>query len=66
VPFPKLAIVFIFITWFLDIFGIGVVIPVLPKLVEQPGLPFFGASFVSLLAVAFARRAFHRAGEVQA
>jgi len=34
-PRPKPAIVFIFITLFLDIFGIGVVIPVLPKLVEQ-------------------------------
>lgn len=32
---PKPAIVFIFITLFLDIFGIGVIIPVLPKLVEQ-------------------------------
>lgn len=32
---PKPAIVFIFITLFLDIFGIGVVVPVLPKLVEQ-------------------------------
>jgi DHA1 family tetracycline resistance protein-like MFS transporter len=31
----KPAIVFIFITLFLDIFGIGVVVPVLPKLVEQ-------------------------------
>jgi DHA1 family tetracycline resistance protein-like MFS transporter len=29
------AIIFIFITLFLDIFGIGVVVPVLPKLVEQ-------------------------------
>ena len=32
---PKPAIVFIFITLFLDIFGIGVIVPVLPKLVEQ-------------------------------
>ncbi len=32
---PKPAIVFIFITLFLDIFGIGVIIPVLPKLVEE-------------------------------
>ncbi|NQX02799.1 TCR/Tet family MFS transporter [bacterium] len=32
---PKPAILFIFITLFLDIFGIGVIIPVLPKLVEQ-------------------------------
>jgi DHA1 family tetracycline resistance protein-like MFS transporter len=32
---PKPAIIFIFITLFLDIFGIGVIIPVLPKLVEQ-------------------------------
>jgi DHA1 family tetracycline resistance protein-like MFS transporter len=29
------AIAFIFITLFLDILGIGLVIPVLPKLVEQ-------------------------------
>lgn len=29
------AIIFIFITLFLDIFGIGVIVPVLPKLVEQ-------------------------------
>ncbi|MGC4015881.1 MAG: TCR/Tet family MFS transporter [Luteolibacter sp.] len=32
---PKPAIIFIFITLFLDIFGIGVIVPVLPKLVEQ-------------------------------
>ncbi len=32
---PKPAIIFIFITLFLDVFGIGVIIPVLPKLVEQ-------------------------------
>jgi MFS transporter, DHA1 family, tetracycline resistance protein len=32
---PKPAILFIFITLFLDVFGIGVIIPVLPKLVEQ-------------------------------
>jgi DHA1 family tetracycline resistance protein-like MFS transporter len=32
---PQPAIIFIFITLFLDIFGIGVIIPVLPKLVEQ-------------------------------
>ncbi|MES2440581.1 MAG: TCR/Tet family MFS transporter [Verrucomicrobiota bacterium] len=32
---PKPAIVFIFITLFLDIFGIGVIVPVLPKLVEE-------------------------------
>jgi len=31
-----------------------------------PGLPFFGAGFVSLLAAGFAWRAFKRAGEVQA
>ena len=34
-PRPKPAIVFIFITLFLDIFGIGVIVPVLPKLVEE-------------------------------
>ncbi|MDB6078634.1 MAG: tetracycline resistance efflux pump [Akkermansiaceae bacterium] len=32
---PQPAIIFIFITLFLDIFGIGVIVPVLPKLVEQ-------------------------------
>jgi DHA1 family tetracycline resistance protein-like MFS transporter len=32
---PKPAIIFIFVTLFLDIFGIGVIVPVLPKLVEQ-------------------------------
>lgn len=32
---PKPAIIFIFITLFLDIFGIGLIIPVLPKLVEE-------------------------------
>ncbi len=32
---PKPAIIFIFITLFLDIFGVGVIVPVLPKLVEQ-------------------------------
>jgi MFS transporter, DHA1 family, tetracycline resistance protein len=32
---PQPAIVFIFITLFLDVFGIGVIIPVLPKLVEE-------------------------------
>ncbi len=32
---PKPAILFIFITLFLDIFGIGVIVPVLPKLVVQ-------------------------------
>lgn len=32
---PKPAIIFIFITLFLDIFGIGVIVPVLPKLIEQ-------------------------------
>lgn len=32
---PKPAILFIFITLFLDIFGIGVIVPVLPKLVEE-------------------------------
>ncbi len=31
----KPAIIFIFITLFLDVFGIGVIVPVLPKLVEQ-------------------------------
>jgi len=35
VPRPKPAVIFIFITLFLDIFGIGVIVPVLPKLVEQ-------------------------------
>ena len=34
-PRPKPAIIFIFITLFLDIFGIGVIVPVLPKLVVQ-------------------------------
>jgi len=34
-PRPKPAIIFIFITLFLDIFGIGVIVPVLPKLVEE-------------------------------
>jgi MFS transporter, DHA1 family, tetracycline resistance protein len=34
-PRPKPAILFIFITLFLDIFGIGVIVPVLPKLVEE-------------------------------
>lgn len=34
-PRPKPAVIFIFITLFLDIFGIGVIVPVLPKLVEQ-------------------------------
>jgi MFS transporter, DHA1 family, tetracycline resistance protein len=29
------AVIFIFITLFLDIFGIGVIVPILPKLVEQ-------------------------------
>jgi MFS transporter, DHA1 family, tetracycline resistance protein len=32
---PQPAILFIFITLFLDVFGIGVIVPVLPKLVEQ-------------------------------
>lgn len=32
---PKPAIIFIFITLFLDVFGIGVIVPVLPKLVEE-------------------------------
>src|SRR6476619_915526 len=32
---PRPAIIFIFITLFLDIFGIGVIVPVLPKLVVQ-------------------------------
>lgn len=32
---PKPAILFIFITLFLDVFGIGVIVPILPKLVEQ-------------------------------
>jgi len=31
----KPAIVFIFITLVLDIIGIGIVVPILPKLVEQ-------------------------------
>ena len=34
-PRPKPAILFIFITLFLDNFGIGVIVPVLPKLVEE-------------------------------
>src|SRR5688572_30070242 len=34
-PRLKPAIIFIFITLFLDIFGIGVIVPVLPKLVEE-------------------------------
>jgi MFS transporter, DHA1 family, tetracycline resistance protein len=34
-PRPQPAVIFIFITLFLDVFGIGVVVPVLPKLVEQ-------------------------------
>jgi DHA1 family tetracycline resistance protein-like MFS transporter len=32
---PKPAIIFIFVTLFLDVFGFGLVIPVMPKLVEQ-------------------------------
>lgn len=32
---PKPAIIFIFVTLFLDVFGIGLIIPVLPKLVEH-------------------------------
>ena len=31
----KPAIIFIFITLFLDVFGIGLIVPVLPKLVQQ-------------------------------
>lgn len=34
-PRPKPAVIFIFITLFLDIFGIGVIVPVLPELVKQ-------------------------------
>ena len=34
-PRPQPAVIFIFITLFLDIFGIGLVVPVLPRLVEQ-------------------------------
>ena len=34
-PRPKPAILFIFITLFLDIFGIGVIVPILPRLIEQ-------------------------------
>lgn len=34
-PRPKPAIIFIFITLFLDIFGIGVIVPVLPRLVVE-------------------------------
>lgn len=34
-PRPKPAVLFIFITLFLDVFGIGVIVPVLPKLVDQ-------------------------------
>ena len=32
---PQPAVIFIFVTLFLDVFGIGVIVPVLPKLVEQ-------------------------------
>ena len=31
----KPALAFIFVTLFLDIFGIGLIIPILPKLIEQ-------------------------------
>ncbi len=34
-PRPKPAVIFIFITLFLDVFGIGVIVPVLPRLVEH-------------------------------
>jgi len=34
-PRPQPAVIFIFITLFLDIFGIGLVVPVLPGLVEE-------------------------------
>jgi DHA1 family tetracycline resistance protein-like MFS transporter len=34
-PRPQPAVIFIFITLFLDIFGIGLVVPVLPRLVEE-------------------------------
>lgn len=34
-PRPQPAVIFIFITLFLDIFGIGVIVPVLPGLVKQ-------------------------------
>jgi len=34
-PRRQPAIVFIFITLFLDVFGFGLVIPILPKLVQQ-------------------------------
>ena len=33
----KPALVFIFITLFLDILGIGLIIPILPRLIEQLG-----------------------------
>lgn len=32
---PRPAIVFVFITLFLDVFGIGLIVPVLPKLVQE-------------------------------
>lgn len=32
---PKPAVIFIFITLFLDIFGVGLIVPVLPELVQQ-------------------------------
>ena len=53
---PKPAIIFIFITLFLDIFGIGVIVPVLPKLVEelQGGNVQAAAHSVGLLSALYA------------
>jgi DHA1 family tetracycline resistance protein-like MFS transporter len=53
---PKPAIIFIFITLFLDIFGIGVIVPVLPKLVEelQGGNVQAAAHSVGLLGALYA------------
>ena len=53
---PKPAIIFIFITLFLDIFGIGVTVPVLPKLVEelQGGNVQAAAHSVGLLSALYA------------
>lgn len=53
---PKPAIIFIFITLFLDVFGIGVIVPVLPKLVEelQGGNMQAAAHSVGLLGALYA------------
>ncbi len=53
---PKPAILFIFITLFLDVFGIGVIVPVLPKLVEelQQGNVQAAAHSVGLLGALYA------------